>query len=304
MGCSLAIDADRQQCAADSDCRDNGVPGTCTSAGICSVEPLTGAGGASGSGGGGGGGGKTVPNTPTNDWSCVGKPPPTTEGVGPFTVKMRASNILGTTGIPGATAKVCLLIDVECTRPSATVVADSDGYFTLLLAKNFTGFVWVTPPPGVPETDAVSPSLYFFNRQPHADIIEAPIAVQMATPQLIGQLTASLGASQVEGNGISLNNIFDCAGKAAEGVIFKRAVKDGEMLSEETTIYYAKGSIPSKEEKATTSSGYGGVVNAPPGNVTLDAFITVDEVEYKVASGIFYVKPNSISLKRLVPDGS
>lgn len=296
IGCSLAIDADRQQCADDSECSAF-LGSRCSSAGIC--ESIT-----SGSGGGGSGGSKAVPNTPTNDWSCIGKPPPVTEGTGPFTVKMRASNILGTVGVPGATAKVCLLIDVECTQPSATVVADSEGYFTLQLTKNFTGFIWVTPPDGLPEAEAVSPSIFYFNRQPQADIIDTPIAVQMATPQLIGQLTTSLGSPQKDGNGLSLNNIFDCAGKAAEGVTFKIVVDEGEEIPPETTVFYANGSIPSKEAKATTSSGYGGVVNAPTGNITLEAFINVDDVEYKVASSIYYIKTNSLSLKRLVPHGS
>jgi len=304
VGCSLAIDADRQQCAADSDCSDNGVPGTCTSAGICS-ELASGSGGGSGSGGAtGSGGGNGIGNTP-NDWSCVGKPPKPSETNGPFTVTLRIANILASTGAySGATAKLCQTLDLSCATPIRTEVTNLDGRVTFDgLAKNFSSFVWFTRPATGDETEqtAMSPTLFFFNRHIEKDILDPPLAVQAVTPDLIATLTAAAGAPQVEGNGISLNSIFDCAGKAAAEVRFKLLKKPQD--TNEATIFYAVKSLPNADATQTDTSGFGGLVNATPGTVTLEAWVGPEDDEHKVATSTFVIKPNSLTHMRLVPDG-
>jgi hypothetical protein len=308
FGCSLAIDADRQQCADDSEC--SAYSGSSCVSGICQGATLSsgggsGSGGASGSGGGKGIG--NIPNTNDNDWSCVGKPAKTTPEPGPFTIGMRLANILTTIGgYEKAAAKLCPLLDLDCTTPIKTGLTDADGRVTFEdVTKNLASYVWFTRETmaGEDETSTMVPTIFVFNRHLDRDIIEPPLAVQAVTPALIAGLTGALGAPQIDGNGISLNNVFDCNGKAAADVTFKLVKREGEET--DATVFYANGSIPSADLEATTSSGFGGLVNATPGSITVEAYVTeLDGVTtHRVANFSFFIKPNTLTLVRLVPSG-
>jgi hypothetical protein len=296
MGCSLMIDADRQQCASNSDCEASSPGSACSSAGICE-NATSGMGGASGSGGAGpssGGNNNISPDDPM--WGCTrtgGLPKPPDDPDPTLEVSMKLTNVVG--GVVGetVTARLCKKLEPTCNPPLDTQESDENDVVTFRnIPKNLSAFVWFTSP-------STTPGLYFFNPSINQDM--ANVAVQIATPASVEALTGLLQNPQVDGNGLSLINVVDCAGKPAAGVRFE---SDVAMEGTDMSVFYAVGSLPTSDATETDSAAFGGFVNIPPRSITVRGVVGPVDNPSVIAKASIFVKPNSLSYLKLVPSGS
>jgi hypothetical protein len=299
FGCSLAIDADRQQCADDSECV--AYSGSSCVSGICQGATSS-SGGASGNGGAAGTGASTSSGGQSNIspddpmWGCVrsgGLPKPPEDPDATLEVSMKLTNVVG--GVVGetVTARLCKKLEPTCNPPLDTQETNADDIVTFRnIPKALSAFVWFTSP-------STTPGLYFFNPSINQDMQN--VAVQIATPASVAALTGLLQNPQKDGNGLSLINVVDCENKPAAGVRFE---SDVAMEGTDMSVFYAVGSLPTSDATETDTSAFGGFVNIPPRSITVKGVIGPVDDPSVVAKASIFVKPNSLSYLKLVPSGS
>jgi hypothetical protein len=281
LGCSLTVDADRQQCSSDLDCTSRGTAfanSTCV-ASLCKEALVT--------------------QKPDSDagpkaitdpkWSCLDQPAVATTEPGPFNVTFKLTDILSQSPQVGITAKACRKLDVNCEKPDgASLLTDENGEVTFQIARGFTGYMEFSG-------GTIMPGMYFFN--PPVDSDRASVAVQIVTPGIVDALTKSIGSPQQPDLGLMLINAQDCQGAAGVNVTF---VAGG--TGQGAPGFYSIGGLPASNATATDSAGYGGFVNVTPGTVPIKGIINdIDGIEMQTIS--LLVRAGTITYGRVVPLG-
>ena len=192
--------------------------------------------------------------------------------------------------VVGVHAVLCRKLDVECTSPaSEDVVSDATGRLTFSVPARFDGFALI-------QGERITPSLYFFaplidrSREMPSVPLASPLIVSLLVKQLTGELPAA-------DHGVVLLTAADCQEQFASGVSFSSAATDALTIP-----FYSVGSLPDRHATATDATGYGGLVNVPPGAVTITG--TLADQQRAVSTISLLVRPGYTSYSRVVPGGN
>ena len=272
LGCTVIIDADRNQCKVDADCANRGEAFANTVCVNSVCEPARSA-----------------------LWGCMDDEPPEPLPPATYNVTLHAQSIAGMGAIPGIPAKLCRKINPGCDPPEATGMTDANGDVTFQIPSNLTGaFVAFD---GHDETlpqdqwaEQWVPANYFLNPNPTSDMT---IAVQMATFKLLNILTFLVEKPQEVGRGTVLINVLSCTGAGAAGVVYTASNAD-----EFTTAFYVEGGAPVKGRTSTNTDGFGGFINIEQGNVVISG--QIEETGQPIDTVSLAVFPNTITYSRLV----
>lgn len=262
-GCSLSLDARRHQCTTDRDCRDS--PDSMCVNSWCEPEPK---------------------------WGCLADPSGPTGERGPFPVTLHARDIVTQEPMSGVSAKLCRKLDPACDMPHGEVLTNEEGNVQFSVevngsARAFSGYVEFT-------RSDLMPGLYFFN-PPIDRPVDVPV-VQLLSEPLAEGLTLQIGSKYEASRGLILLTTFDCSDAPASGISLE--LEERDALSD---TFYAVDGLPAPSATETDASGYAGVINAPPGNVTLTGRLAADQRVIGRVS--VFVKPGTITYSRLGPVG-
>jgi hypothetical protein len=282
-GCSLLIDAGRDQCSSTADCAGLGLDGSCER-GVC-VAPK--AMSPSQRADGGVDGGMLASGTCRRDPDCEDgescfkqKCAPTLD-VQPFICETPAappiSSELVMFEMPvrefvsdkapmGLTVVACSINDVSCKTPAGSYT-DMDGTANvkLMLPRGFDGFLKVT------STDTL-PGLWYFTQPLVAPRVAKPLAA--VSPATLDLLAAITGLAVDASKGLVILEAFDCNGVASGGIHFeegKRAARPFYIIDELPSL---EATVTVRDAMADLAAG--GFLNAPPGFTVFTARIGVD----------------------------
>jgi hypothetical protein len=291
-GCSLLLDTSAQQCSDDSDCHARGGPfanATCSNH-VCvahSTTTTTAGNGGAGGGGSGGGGGSTGdagdPDAPTDPiWGCLGHvtlPPAmgtTAEVDLPF------FDLINMVPLTGVGIMVCPKLDVTCQRPIDNRIfpADAQGHAHFTVPQFFNGFGIVydlTSDAGTDPADGGDggpnptagrfiPSIVFFN-PPILNKTNFGI-VPLFSRDDIDKLAAAQGNTWDQNFGMLFAGMLDCSRKPAAGVTW-----DVSMVDMKSKRFFYVNGFPDEHALATDNTGFGGLLNAPPGTIAVTASV-------------------------------
>lgn len=218
-------------------------------------------------------------------WSCLrGGTWPTPEP-GVATVKLSLRGLVDDQPVDTAVGRLCRRLDYTCNEPlSVSIAADENGAFTLELPIGFDGYIDIRAPGRVP-------GLYAFYPAVNGDR-EVPW-IPMVRPQEIAQFAALGGHPVIEGRGHVMLGAYDCQFQAAQDVqLSSTDMVDG------TKAFYLVGKLPSLTAPATDASGRGGIINLPPGPVTITGNLIDGR---KTVTNSVVVRENTITYTTLVP---
>lgn len=206
---------------------------------------------------------------------------------------LHTRNIVTQEPMPGVTAKLCRKLDPACEMPQVgEVLTDKAGNVRFNIEVNesvrgFAGYVQFT-------RNDLMPGLYFFN-PPVDRPVDVPV-VQLLSEPLAEALTVQIGAKYAADRGLILLSTFDCSDAVATGISLEFEARDAR-----SETFYAVDGLPAPGATETDGSGYAGVINALPGNVTLTGRLAADQ---RVVGRLsVFVKPGSITYSRLGPVG-
>jgi hypothetical protein len=238
IGCSVVVDANRAQCKRDSDCSARGAA---FAASVC------------------------VSNVCMADpqWACVDEPPPP-DATGTYQVTLHVRDVVASAPLAGVDAQLCRKLDLDCERPLARAVSDETGKFVLPVSGNFDGYVQM-------KNDVIAPSLYFFNPPVSADEDLPPIS--LASPQVAAGISLRAGGALLADHGIMLLTTTDCLKQPAANISYSI----GGVRDPATFMFYLVGGLPTNNISVTDATGYGGLVNLPPGVTTVTALLAPDQ---------------------------
>ena len=266
LGCSVVVDANRVQCSQDSDCSARGAE---FASSVC-VESFCQA---------------------SAEWACLGDtpppPPPTTEM---FRVSFLVRDAVSQKPKTGLSVKLCRKLDIHCTEDalSAPVIVDEQGSAAFQVEGGFAGYARFDG------TDSV-PGMYFMNPPVAKDTLD--IAVQLSAPPVVAGLVQLTGATPDSTRGMVLLSVQNCTGGQANGIVL-----DSNLSADQGKIFYSKAGIPDGQAMTTDKGGYGGIVNAREGTVTL--YARVAESNKVVGEVTVLVQPGTQTMTKLVPNGS
>jgi hypothetical protein len=156
-------------------------------------------------------------------------------------------------GVPG---RVCRKLDATCTDPVlAGLVSDATGRIIITVPQGFDGYLELTATGAMRGSYFFSPPLTADREIPSVPILQASALTTFAT---------LAGANLMADRGQLMVGAHSCVGQPAEGVSFSSVEGDAS-----TVAFYMIKSIPSTKQSATDTSGRGGLLNLPPGSVTL-----------------------------------
>lgn len=232
-GCSLTIDADRQQCVTDGDCRAHG---TALELSVCKKSICV----------------------PDPTWACATDTDPTSDvGKGPFVVTLPVVDALSQLPMAGVTANVMRKIDVAGTTPlGAPAVSDASGRIQLTVEGGFDGYLTLTHPD-------IAPSLYFFN--PPVTKSGEVTTIRLTTSATVAALFQSVGRTFDPTRGVVILTAEDCKASGLADVSFVVSGLD------DVANFYSVDGLPTTTTTATDSSGYGGLLNVPAGTTAIRA---------------------------------
>jgi hypothetical protein len=218
--------------------------------------------------------------------------------------------------------RTCTKLDVTCSRPTqSAVAAGPDGLVRLDVPALFDGYGQVfslnagdggdgdgdagaTSDAGDAGDAATAgdangvppkyvPSLVFFNPPLVRDTTYN--IVPLFVPDDIKVLAAVQGNTwDQQQHGIAFVGALDCAGKPVAGVAWEPSIVDAMSKR----FYYIHG-LPDEAAVATDSTGFGGLLNAPPGTITFTA--RVQATGQKIGSATMLVRPGVASYTYLAP---
>jgi hypothetical protein len=267
VGCSVIVDSNRTQCSTDSDCSARGGQFATS---VC-VESF-------------------CQEPPDLAWSCLGDtpatPPASTEQ---FQVSFLVRDAVSQKPKTGLSVRLCRKLDVECTDAlSSPVSVDEKGNAAFQVEGGFAGYARFEGADSVP-------GMYFFNPPVAKDTMD--IAVQLSAPAVVAGLVMLTGATPDSTRGMVLLSVLDCTGAPASGITL-----ESNLNADQGKIFYSKGGIPDGMATTTDESGYGGIVNATPGAITLSALVARNKK--RVGEVTVLVQAGTQTMTKLVPDGS
>jgi len=230
LGCSLVVDAQREQCSTDLDCQLRGP----TFAEAMCVENLC----------------QTDPT-----WACADSVQTGEQQAveAPLTVV----NLLNGTPFAGVHATLYSALDFNLDTPLDAADTDAQGKATLSVPAGGEVFVAL-------EGEGVIESGLFYPPPP----ITAETGfgqLYAGTPGASGGLIGLIGAVPQAGRGIALTVIRDCVGSGGAGATI---VYTGETQG--STPFYSLNGIASSSARALDASGQAGIVNLRPGVVGVE----------------------------------
>lgn len=230
LGCSLAVDAQREQCATNLDCQ---LRGPAFAEALC-IENLC----------------QTDPT-----WACVDAAQAQEQQA--VDASLTAVNLLNGDPFVGVHATLYSALDFELDTPLDTADTDAEGKATLSVPAGMDVFVSL-------EADGVIERGLFYPPPPIT--AEAGFGSMYAgTPGASGGLVGLIGAVPQAGRGIALTVIRDCVGSGGEGATI---VYTGETQG--STPFYSLNGIASSSARALDASGQAGIVNVRPGVVGVE----------------------------------
>jgi hypothetical protein len=235
------------------------------------------------------------------NWRCLDEAPsPTVAAASRARVRIQACDALRgcSLPIPGVTARVCAKLDVDCTNPLSTGIADAAGLFEFDVPTDetgFDGFLEVVAPSEpcmivessartsalscdlLPQCDPENPdarcevptharALWFFNPPIVADWLE-PAALSLIPTVALPSILRAAGADFDPMSGIFVLTAMDCDHAPAAGVTYEMPNGSGRSLR-----LYMEGGVLSGARSATDASGVGGFVGVPPGFADVAAY--------------------------------
>lgn len=245
-GCQLFVSSDVTQCATDGDCAGHGEG---FEGSVC-VESYCVRGGD----------------------RCIGKVPEALEDrTKPLHLRMRYADV-GGNAMKDVEVLVCANLDEECATPiGAPVKTDLGGYAYLTVWKNFKGTIQVKRPPIT--ADYLKSKLHFLGafEQDDSPTREIPIeeSVRLITRTLLQLQLGTRG--KIDANaGHLIASVMDCDLKTREGVsIALTTANPGDPV----LFYFTDNGLISSDAMETPLNGRFGVVNAPAGQLALEATI-------------------------------
>ena len=226
---------------------------------------------------------------PAPKWACLDAPQAPVSNGPRHSVPFVVQNIISMMPIPGVSARLCRKIDVTCEEPvSEAQLTDASGQVTFTVDDGFDGYVNF-------EGEGLIRGLYFFNPPVRTDLPTASISI--GSLEVMGVLARTVGTKQDPQRAITLVGVRDCTGAPAAGVVLKAEGADALSVP-----YYSKDNLPSGAATETDSAGYGGLVNANPGSITVRA--TVAGSGREVGQVTLLTREDSITYGSIVPNGS
>jgi hypothetical protein len=322
--CSLLLDTSAQQCTTDGDCAARGgsfAKAVCSSH-VC-VAPPTGEGGSGGAGstggtGGAGGSGGDADTAADPVWGCLGKVVMGTPQTQSVNVTVPFFDLINMKPFLNVGIRACPKLDVTCSRPIGPVVAaDSAGIATISVPALFDGYAQVVDLVGqdAGDSDAGNPDASDLGDAPSAESGGSSArlipSLLFFNPPLVKdtqyRIVPLFGASDIqvlaaaEGNtwdqsqhGMLFTGMLDCSLKPAAGVTW-----DASIVDASSRRFYLINGLPDEAASATDSSGFGGLLNAPPGTITITA--TVRATGKRIGSATVLVRPGVASYTYLAP---
>lgn len=271
-GCQLFVSSDVVQCATDGDCagRGEGFEGS-----VC-VESYCIRGGD----------------------RCIGKVQEALEDrMQPRHLRMRYADV-GGNAMKDVEVLVCANLDEECATPiGAPVRTDLGGYAYLTVWKNFKGTVQVKHPPTT--NDYLKSKLHFLGAydQDDSPTREIPIdeSVRLITRTLL-QLQLGTRGTIDPNAGHLIASVMDCDLKTREGVSVSIATANP---GDPVLFYFTDNGLVSSDSMETPLNGRFGVVNAPAGQMTLDA--TIVKTGQRLGRVQVFVNKDTISNFAIMP---
>jgi hypothetical protein len=192
----------------------------------------------------------------------------------------------------GLSVRLCRKLDVDCTEATAlsnSALVDEKGNAAFQVEGAFAGYARFEG-----RADSV-PGMYFFNPPVAKDTMD--IAVQLSAPAVVAGLVQLTGTTPDSTRGMVLLSVLDCTGAPASGIIL-----ESNLNADQGKIFYSKAGIPDGMATMTDESGYGGLVNASPGAITLSALVAKNKK--RVGEVTVLVQAGTQTMTKLVPDGS
>jgi hypothetical protein len=292
--CTLLVRVDEEQCTSSADCTARGpaFAGAVCVDNVC--VPAAGDGGA-----------EAAPGGP---WGCLDTPPLQSDPHELVDVELVAFDVfrpytLGGTvdggndlmlvqGIPevGVSIVACGPLDPLCASPVAGPAITDDGGIThLSILGDFTGFYLLS------RSDSY-PTLFYAGR-----LLAGEPQVTYPTGTLQDTAAAGLGSLL----GINVNNdpdaglghvffdVFDCTERHASGISFALPATDAG------TQFYLQNAFPNTKQTQTDTSGAGGWLNVPAGNLEVTTTIAASNrlidtrniIVRSAAATIVFVRP-------------
>jgi hypothetical protein len=249
--CSLVVDADRVQCSTDGDCVRAGVdPHATCIAHVCTASVVD----------------VDAGEVDAGDiaWRCIGKLPPLAaeQSTPSVTIKINLFDVITNEVRPGLPLRACSWSDPTCLAPvrDSATMTDDGGNAQLLVPIGFRGFVDVAPT----ASQDILPALVAIAPMPdYADA--AALSMNARMPLLTNDELAFLLSSVQKSAGPEYGHLFfnalDCLGRGSAGLTVHVKTQ-----SPETFVFYTDPEgTPSLTQQETSSAGYGGYMNLPPG---------------------------------------
>lgn len=232
-GCSLAIDAGREQCVSDRDCARLGpaFEGSACLDSLCRPRP-------------------------DPAWACLDEAVAVASLNTPQQIRFTARlvDIVFQTPVPNIELRVCERLDAECHMPIASSVSDQAGEVVLTLAGGFNGYLrWQSPD--------TQPVLFFFD----APFIEdSVVTLGVVTARIMEGFDAQFEGQIVEDRAVVVVYTQNCSGAPAAGV--RVAALEGDASTR--AFYEADGLFPPAQAE-TTGTGVARIINVPTGNISI-----------------------------------
>ena len=216
-------------------------------------------------------------------WSCPG---PAAAQRPAYQVTMHLRDAISSKPLPGITGLLCGKRDVDCKDPIRQGVSDANAALVLAVDAGFDGYVQMTD-------SRIAPALYFLTPPASGDL-DLP-TVPLATVAGATSVVLYAGGSWNQERGIVLLNAFDCQGAAAESLSFTL----GGVPDPSTFNFYLADGLPTNKTSVTDYTGYGGLVNVPPGAATIAA--TLVPSNRRVSNISILIRAGYISYSNVTP---
>jgi hypothetical protein len=238
---------------------------------------------------------------PGRNWRCLDVKVPWLKprSAGDVTFSLTIADILSEKPFVGSTVKACRKLDQECTTPFDVKTTDENGIVTLTApagTAGFDGYIDITGGDNG-SGSAIFPALWY----PSPNIVSAGWRgrVQFVSFASLDVLAALTMATIDPTRGHFAANAQDCNFASAGEVSF-----DADPKDDKTTPFYFIGGVPKTNASQTDrTSGIGGFINLPAGQLTLiTARVPVDGQVKDIASVTYIIRPGSFTTTSIPPN--